>query len=309
MDLDRGLTPLTGGWSGQTFVSGDGGERVVVRIYPPGESRGVLAPEIDAAVLRLVRGLLPVPDVLEVRRPDEASDHPGLLVTAWMPGLRGDLALEELDVAGRRRMGESMGRVAGTLAGMPTLRPGAFADVDLGIEPFPEAASGLPEWVAFHEPGLAHWDAALLDGLHSLAALGQEVLDETGRTCLVHSDLNPKNVLVDDAGSVVAVLDWEFAHSGHPLTDLGNVLRFETDPNYADAAVAAYSDLRGGDPARLREAARTADLWALVELSARTVRNPVVERAEALLRERVLEGVPDGVPDGVADGVADGWTT
>lgn len=290
MDLDPGLTPLAGGWSGQTFLSEAGGERVVVRIYPPGEPRGVLAPEIDAAVLRLVRGLLPVPDVLEVRRPDGASDQPGLLVTTWLYGLRGDLALEELDAAGRRTMGESMGRVAGTLAGMPTLRSGLFADVDLGIEPFREpAASGLPEWVAFHEPGLAHWDASLLEALRRVAAQAQEVLDEAGRTCLVHSDLNPKNVLVDDTGSVVAVLDWEFAHSGHPLTDLGNVLRFETDPGYAEAAVAAYSELRGGDPERLRETAAAADLWALVELAARKLRNPVADRAAALLRERVSE--------------------
>ena len=293
MELDPGMTPLAGGWSGQTFVSEDGGERVVVRIYPPGQARGVLAPEIDAALLRLVRGLLPVPEVLEVRRPDEEADQPGLLVTGWMPGLRGDLALHGLDVAGRRRMGESMGRVAGTLAGMPTLRAGAFADVDLRIDSFPEAAAGLPEWVAFHEPGLDHWGSSLLAALYDLAAQAQDLLDEAGRTCLVHSDLNPKNVLVDDTGAVVAVLDWEFAHSGHPLTDLGNVLRFEVDPSYADAAVASYSELRGGDPGQLRETARAADLWALVELAGRRLRNPVAERAEALLRDRVRDGITE----------------
>ena len=39
--------------------------------------RGDAAPEIDAAVLRLVRGLLPVPEVLEVRRGDAAPAGPG----------------------------------------------------------------------------------------------------------------------------------------------------------------------------------------------------------------------------------------
>ena len=31
------LTPLAGGWSGQTFVAEAAGERSVVRIYPPGQ--------------------------------------------------------------------------------------------------------------------------------------------------------------------------------------------------------------------------------------------------------------------------------
>ena len=54
----------------------------------------------------------------------------------------------------------------------------------------------------------------------------------------MHSDLNPKNLLVDpDTLVVTGVLDWEFAHSGHPFTDLGNLLRFDRDPAYADAVL------------------------------------------------------------------------
>ena len=59
------LTPLAGGFSGETFVSVYAGERAVVRIYGRrSEGRGADAPDIDAAVLELVRGLLPVPRVL-----------------------------------------------------------------------------------------------------------------------------------------------------------------------------------------------------------------------------------------------------
>ena len=84
MDVGE-LTPLEGGWSGQTFVAEVAGERSVVRIYPPG-LRDDAAPEIDAAVLHLVRGLVPVADVVEVRRGAAVDDRPGLLVTSWMPG-------------------------------------------------------------------------------------------------------------------------------------------------------------------------------------------------------------------------------
>lgn len=40
------------------------------------------------------------------------------------------------------------------------------------------------------------------------------------RTALVHGDFRPANMLVDDA-RISAVLDWEFAHVGDPLEDIG----------------------------------------------------------------------------------------
>ena len=39
-ELAPSLTPLAGGHSGRTFLSEVAGERTVVRIYPPGDSRG-----------------------------------------------------------------------------------------------------------------------------------------------------------------------------------------------------------------------------------------------------------------------------
>jgi aminoglycoside phosphotransferase (APT) family kinase protein len=110
------------------------------------------------------------------------------------------------------------------------------------------------------------------------------MLDEVGRTCLVHSDLNPKNLLVDTtSGVVTGLLDWEFAHSGHPFTDLGNVLRFDRRPAYADAVLRAWCERRGGTPAEARDLARAADLWALVDLAGRRGRNPVADRAHERL--------------------------
>lgn len=286
-DLPTSLTPLAGGFSGRTFLGEVAGERVVVRVYPPGEGRGVAAPEVDAAVMRLVRGLVPVPEVVEVRRGD-GHERPGLLVTQWLPAAPGDRALPGLGPEQRAVAGAAMGRIAGTLAGMPTVRAGTFGDAGLGIEPFP--AGDLRDWVQAHEAGLEGWEPGELVRLADLADRAQDLLDTVGRTCLVHSDLNPKNVLVDGGGEVVALLDWEFAHSGHPFTDLGNVLRFEREPGYADAALASYVALRGGTPADALELARAADLWALVELAARDTRHVVADRAEELLRTIVATG-------------------
>lgn len=269
------LTPLAGGWSGETFLSEVAGDRAVVRIYPPGR-RDDAAPEVDAAVVRLVRGLVPVADVIEVRRADRAADTPGLLVSAFVAGERGDLVLPRLDDAAAATLGRRLGGIVADLSGMPTMRAGRFVDADLTIGDF-GTADGLPELVTV----LARsWAPDLLDRLVEVATRAQDLLDSVGRTCLVHSDANPKNVLVDPATlEVTALLDWEFAHSGHPYTDLGNLLRFDRRPAYADAVLAAWCERRGTEPTETLELARAADLWALVDLAARKGENPVADRA------------------------------
>jgi aminoglycoside phosphotransferase (APT) family kinase protein len=277
------LTPLSGGHSGRTFLGEAGGERVVVRLYPPDDARGAEAPEIDRSVLWLVRGLVPVPEVLEVVRPLADAGTPGLLVTSLLPGERGDVVVERLvadgDADGLRRLGRRLGAVAAGLAGMPMLRPGPFLDADLTLGRFPD--DDLVAWVAARLPG---WPEAPRRALSQVCRRAQDLLDTVGRACLVHSDLNPKNVLVDPATlEVTAVLDWEYAHAGHPWTDLGNLLRFERHPAYASAVLDAWVSLRGGEAATVLDGARSADLWALVDLAARAGENPVADRAGELL--------------------------
>jgi aminoglycoside phosphotransferase (APT) family kinase protein len=286
------LTPLEGGWSGQTFVAEVAGERSVVRIYAPGR-RDDGAPEIDAAVLHLVRGLVPVADVVEVRRGVAAADRPGLLVTSFLPGQRGDLLLIELDDHGAATLGARLGGLLADLAGMPTLRAGAFVDADLTIGDF-GVDDGLPGFVASHADALG---PDVVDRLASVAADAQALLDGVGRTCLVHSDLNPKNLLIDpDSLSVTGLLDWEFAHSGHPFTDLGNLLRFDRRPAYVDAVLGVWCGRRGGTATGALTLARAADLWALVDLASRRGQNPVADRAHehlvAIARSGDLHALP-----------------
>lgn len=275
MDPLADLTPLEGGWSGETFLAEAAGERSVVRIYadPRHHPR---AAEITEAVLRLVRGLVPVPAVLEVRHADPAADTPALLVTEYVEGTRGDALLPRLDRAGLRRAGEECGRLAATLAGMPFLTAGTFADGALRVEP---SDLHLPRWLADHRAHLGLSEAELA-GLETVAEEGQGLLDTVHRVSLVHSDLNPKNLVLDpDSLQVRAVLDWEYAHAGTPFVDLGNLLRFDRDEEYVAGVLGGYTALRGGGRAETLELARTADLVALIELAARAGENPVADRA------------------------------
>ncbi|MCD4534834.1 phosphotransferase [Nocardioides sp. cx-169] len=278
------LTPVPGGWSGETFLAEAAGERQIVRVYARPRPGREHAHEVDASLLRLVGGLLPVADALEARRADPASGMPALLVTSVLPGERGDLVLPRLDEEGLARIGRAVGEVVATLGGIAMLRPGAFVDGDLTLGGL-GAPDGLPEWVAAHEDALAHWPQRELQGLREVALDAQALLDTVARTCLVHGDLNPKNLLVDPGSlAVTGVVDWEYAHAGHPFTDLGNVLRFDREPAYVEAVLGAYTERFRAPPHAALELARAADLWALIELAGRREENPVAARAERLLR-------------------------
>ncbi len=291
-----GLTPLAGGFSGETFVADAAGERTVVRIYGGrGRERGAEASTIDAAVLRLVRGLVPVPEVLEVRRPTGAA--PGLLVTSFLPGTRLDLLLTDLRPTELAEIGHRLGELLARLACMPMPRHGLFVDGDLAVEPFPDG--GLAEFVAAErmDSALADWPAEEYDALLALANHAQVLLDDIRRTCLVHSDLNPKNVLVDpETLEVTGLLDWEYAHAGLPGTDLGNLLRFDRQQPFAEAVLSAYRQGVPDAPVDVLDVARAADLFALVDLAARRGENPVTERAHDLLRAVALSGDLHAVP-------------
>ena len=282
--LPSGLEPLAGGYSGETFAAGVGDERVVVRIYGDrSASRGPAAAEIDSALLRLMRGIVPVPEVLETRR--ARGELPGLLVTSFVAGERADVLLPRLAHDDRARVGEGLGRILDRLRHIPTLRAGEFVDGDLRIAPFAGYDDGLPGWVESHRARLTRWSARELDALADLAARAQDLLDTVDRTCLVHSDFNPKNLLVDaESLAVTGVLDWEFAHSGSPYADVGNLLRFERDEPFVAGV------LRGldcDDHPNVLDLGRAADLVALVELTARdhdaARSHPVTRAAHALL--------------------------
>ncbi len=300
LGLDGGvvpeLSPLPGGHSGETFLAESAGERSVVRIYAAASAwRGPNAAEVDAAVLRLVRGLVPVPEVLEVRRADDAAGTPALLVTSWMPGRRLDEVLPEADDDLAATIGRNLGKVLARLAQMPMLRAGMFLDGELRIGPMPPAVADLVTWVEERSASgpLSEWSPDDLGALRGVADRAQDLVDLTDRACLVHSDVNPKNVLVDPvSGEVMALLDWEFAHSGSPFADLGNLLRFDRRPGFAEAVLATYFERVVDAPADLLDRARAADLFALVELASRRGQNPVADRAHDRLLAIARSGDP-----------------
>ena len=284
------LEPLAGGWSGRTFLGTVAGERSVVRVY---DADDAVSSGRDAAVLQLARqvlaGCAPVPAVLEVRHGDAAAGTPGLLVTEFLPGERGDLLLPALDERGLASFCAALGEVVARLAGAVQPVAGRFLDAGLAVGPWEEPwdSASLSELVSALVPRL---DLAAEDVTGLLAACeeAQELLDAAPGTSLVHGDLNPKNLLLSrhEDGTVVVtgVLDWEFAHAGTPWADLGNLVRDHRLPAYVDALVGTVATRRGTTVEEALDRARAADLVALVELATRRGSNPVADAAH----ERVL---------------------
>lgn len=277
--IGSALTPLDGD-SGQVFLAEAAGERSVLRVYARPSPRGAAAHEVDSALLRLVRGLVPVPDVLEVRH--AVGDMPALLVTSYVDGERADRLLPRLSEAERARLGRNVGGVLARLAAMPFLRAGVFVDGDLRIDPFVAEDTDLTRWIAGRDLGLAPGEQA---GLDEVAEAAQADLDELRRVSLVHGDLAPGNLLVDPGTlDVVALVDWELAHAGTPYADLGSVLRAVDDPGFAGAALSSYAEGLGEDPALARSRASAADLFPLVELAGRRAVDPRGAAAHDRLR-------------------------
>ena len=278
------VRPLAGGYSGETFLVERPGEPAVLRVYGKQPERAA----IDAALLHLVRGLIPVPQVLDLRRPDPAvPNSPAHLLISYMPGERLDTVLARADADLGARLARSVAGVLTTLSGIPFMRPATFVDSDLRLSDDDAPADGLVSWLDKHVAagGFQHWDHGLLRALRDMCAAADGLLDTVHRACLVHSDFNAKNILVDPvSGQVTALLDWEYAHAGSPYSDLGNLLRFDRGTPWERAVLENFVANTPGladDPLTL---AHASDMWALIDLAARPQRHQIVENADALLR-------------------------
>lgn len=96
--------------------------------------------------------------------------------------------------------------------------------------------------------------------LHSFLLTIEQPLNDDTRT-LVHGDLHIRNMLVDDAGQISAVIDWGDTHIGHPAVDLSIVYSF-LPAEGRDLFFRLYGDV----PPEVKKVARFKAVYSLLVL-------------------------------------------
>lgn len=225
---------LTGGVSADVhrldLAFPDGTTRQVV-LRAHGENHWGLPPAVEFQLMEALHAAgLPVPEPLRMDASGTILSDPYLI----MAYVDGTTTLPEAVVDERlETMGETLARIHGRLPpGLPSL--------PTRIDPLPELFDFLPrgdEW----EPLARH-----------LRGLANTAYD--GPPSLLHGDYWPENLLWQDA-RLAAILDWEDAAVGDPLSDLAAArleLSYRYEQDLIDLFTRAYvGDGKAPDPERL----------------------------------------------------------
>ena len=229
-------TLIAGGKSNLTYRVGDGEGAWIVRRPPLGH---VLATAHDMAreyrVMTALRDTeVPVPTTYALCEDPDVLGAP-FYVMARVEGTPFRLAAE-LEPLGADRVRGISTRLVDTLAALHRIEPAS-----VGLGDFGRAEGFLARQVARWKKQLdasRSRDLPAADELHERLAAGAPPESAPG---IVHGDYRLDNVLIDatpDGGDrLTAVLDWEMATLGDPLTDLALMLLYQRLGTSAGALV------------------------------------------------------------------------
>lgn len=195
------LARLSGGASRETWRFVADGRPLIVQRQRSGDQRDML---VEAAVVSAAgRGGVPVPELLEARRRDDGMSF---------------MVLEAID-------GETIARKILRDPEYATARTTLTSDLGAALARIHELdTDGIDGLEATDQ--LAYYTDVLhsLGQPHPVLELVRNWLVDTRpsspRICVVHGDFRLGNVIVGPDG-LRAVIDWELAHLGDPMEDLG----------------------------------------------------------------------------------------
>jgi aminoglycoside phosphotransferase (APT) family kinase protein len=293
---------LGGGYRNENIrVVTDRGSYVLRRYSRTGTDAAVAGRTcaVEAALAaRLAAAAVPAAEVIAADPAGTAAGQP-LLLARHVPGIMLSKAVAA-DPGSARELGSAAGRALAAVGSVSFPRGGAFTGPDLvpSAEDWPASLPDFTGSCLRAGPAASAFSPGEIDGLRALAAaadpLARAVADARQ---LVHSDYNGKNLLAVAHGgqwSISAVLDWEFAFSGSPLTDVGNMLRFRDahPPGFADGFAAGYQDAGGRLPPRWRETSQALDLYALFDFLTRPPEHRYFGKAVSVLRSLLERDAP-----------------
>ena len=271
---------------------------IVLRIYEHDHS--LCQKEVD--LLRSVRGEIPVPEVLYANA-QPRDEIPPFALLEYVEGI----SFRELKrVGGREAVGEASASAGETLAAIGRITFAKSGWLAAGPTVTSSLLEGVDAMPRFIDLCLASSDlqrrlnADLRDRIHLLIwRWAPELASLDDQRSLVHCDFGSRNLLlrnIEGRWRVAAVLDWEFAVSGSPLTDIGHFLRYEraARPTREPHFSTAYLHAGGILPDEWRQLSRLLDLSALCEA---LTRDELPTAIEAELVELVRATVENRDPE------------
>jgi aminoglycoside phosphotransferase (APT) family kinase protein len=233
-------TLLAGGKSNLTYVVGDGHREWVVRRPPLGH---VLATAHDMTREFRVMSALRDTDVPVPRTYVLCEDEDVIGAKFYvMERVRGTpyRTAEQLRPLGQDRTRLISQRCVDTLATLHTVDP-----VAVGLADFGRPAGFLERQVRRWKRQLDASRSRDLDGADELHALLAGSIPAEQPPAIVHGDYRLDNLLVDEHDAVAAVIDWEMATLGDPLTDVALMLVYQGLADRAGGTVADSSTAPG----------------------------------------------------------------
>jgi aminoglycoside phosphotransferase (APT) family kinase protein len=206
---------LGGGQSNPTFRLAMTAGHFVLRRKPPGPLLPTAhAIDREYRVMRALRGTaVPVPEVLHYCA-DEALIGSAFYIREFVPGrVFWDGRLPDCGPTERTRIYRGMGDV---LAAIHSIEPAAIGLGDFG-RPGAYFSRQLRRWTEQYRASETHARPAMETLIDWLPA---NMPPDDGQAALIHGDYRLDNLVFDDEGDVVAVLDWELSTLGHPLADI-----------------------------------------------------------------------------------------
>lgn len=198
-------------WAFQARWRGAGGDEARDLVLRSGADNSFAAQDRadEFAVLRALEAHTPLTPRVFWRDLDGAAFGAPAMIMERRSGAAHRRLLARASAAEARALGEGLIDLMASVHAAPRA---AFE----GIAPHLGAASQ----VAFFDAEIRRVELEPMPELRLAAWRLMDMLPAQERVVLTHGDFRPANVLVE-AGRITALLDWEFAHLGDPLADLG----------------------------------------------------------------------------------------
>jgi len=210
-----GLEPLSGGATQEIWRfnldTTAGAQPLIMRRAPGGDrlSQMTVGLDVEARLIAAARSCgVPAPEVLHVLAPEDGLGL-GFIMEFVAGETLGGRIVKAASLAGARdRLAYSCGQI---LARIHSIDSGAFPTLARQTP-----ADLIEQWRAGYRRDSVRRPVFDL-AFHALSAICPPAPQ---KACLVHGDFRTGNLMIGPEG-VRAVLDWELAHIGDPMEDLG----------------------------------------------------------------------------------------